>query len=256
VLYSSSSDGRVWSDTVDVFPSMPAVRFGCTSDDNASTTYGNGVTSTPFCLDKIHHSSMPFVSLNNRLYAVSSVCRRCGMGYIYPVPWYDLNTTLLRRVIHPAVLSPGGCGSPTPSRACPANSTRWIPAAFGSMFWATNVVPHGYGNLSSAFGIRTADQVRHAHTHTHTHTHTCLLCVCAVINTHIRAPYQRSHAAFLWNTALTRALSHTLTRSDNPYRSARPRRLYRRHARSSLRSGHMSQRDMRAKARRADCVRE
>jgi hypothetical protein len=184
VLYSSSSDGRVWSDTVDVFPSMPAVRFGCTSDDNASTTYGNGVTSTPFCLDKIHHSSMPFVSLNNRLYAVSSVCRRCGMGYIYPVPWYDLNTTLLRRVIHPAVLSPGGCGSPTPSRACPANSTRWIPAAFGSMFWATNVVPHGYGNLSSAFGIRTADQVRHAHTHTHTHTHTHMSAVCLRCHQH------------------------------------------------------------------------
>ena len=236
VLYSSSSDGRVWSDAVDVFPSMPAVRFGCTNDYNASTTDGKGVTSTPFCLDKIHHSSMPFVSLNDRLYAVSSVCRRCGMGYIYPIPWYDLNTTLLRRVIHPAVLSPGGCGSPTPSRACPANNTRWTPAAFGPMFWATNIVPQGYGNLSSAFGIRTADQVRHAHphtthtpTHTHTHTHTLThshthtythththmspVCICAVNITHNAFVHRVDDRklTYLCNALLTLALSHTLS---------------------------------------------
>lgn len=185
ILFASSTDGRVWSPPYEVFPSMPAFRFGC-------TTASAGVP--PVCFDKIHHNGLPFVSLNGRMYAVSNLRRHDGPAAVYPVPPSDLNTTLLRRVLavsswafcctetfahafnsafalpaahtsalshpfptQPAVLTPGGCGGNTPTSACPANNTRWVPPAFGPMLWATDEVPTGYSNISSAFGIRALD---------------------------------------------------------------------------------------------------
>eukprot|EP00040_Diaphanoeca_grandis_P030797 m.182809 g.182809 ORF g.182809 m.182809 type:complete len:473 (+) comp32134_c0_seq1:140-1558(+) len=144
VLYASSTpDGQTWSDPVDLFPSMPASQFGCNHDG--------------FCWDKIHHHHLPYVTLNGRLYGVSNLRRHEQGAYFYPVPPNDLNATLLRRVLQPARLTPGGCAEGTaPSAACPLNSMRWLRPAFGPMFWATDVIPQGMTNVTNAFGIRTA----------------------------------------------------------------------------------------------------
>lgn len=148
VLYTSSADGRRWSDPVDLWPSMPASQFGCTG--------GKGSPGL-FCWDKIHHHALPFVTLNGRLYAVSDLRRHQTGAFFFPVPADDLNATLLRRVLQPARLTAGGCrvGSPN-SAACPATDMRWMYAAFGPMFWATNVEPKGMANVTDAFGVRTA----------------------------------------------------------------------------------------------------
>ena len=154
VLFASSADGRVWSRPVEVWPSMPASQFGCTGSDR------DGGGSTPlFCWDKIHHHALPFVTLNGRLYAVSNLRRHQEGAYFFPVPAADLNATLLRRVLQPARLTPGGCAvGVAPSGACPADSQRWLYPAFGPMLWATNVVPKGMGNVTAAFGIRPANE--------------------------------------------------------------------------------------------------
>ena len=109
----------------------------------------------PFCWDKIHFHAHPFVTLNGRLYSVANVRRHGGPASIYPIPADDLNTTLLRRVLLPARISPGGCGTGiTPGPACPAADLRWQQPAFGPMWWATDAIPSGYENISSSFGIR------------------------------------------------------------------------------------------------------
>jgi hypothetical protein len=145
-LYSSSANGRTWSQPVSLFPSMPASQF--VSNPGAGP-------------DKIHHHVMPFVTLNGRLYAVSNLRRHQVGAFFYPVPDDDLNATLLRRVLQPAALSPGGCGLPgaAVSAACPADSPRWSRPAFGPMVWATGVVPAGMENVSSSFGLRTAAEM-------------------------------------------------------------------------------------------------
>merc|ERR1712190_534931 len=109
------------------------------------------------CFDKIHHHNQPFVTLNGRLYAVSNVRRHDSPGSYYPTPAEDLNTTLLRRILQPAKLTPGGCDSRDPrigSPACPNTSMRWSRPSFGPIYWATDVVPYGYKNITRAFGIR------------------------------------------------------------------------------------------------------
>lgn len=69
----------------------------------------------------------------------------------------DLNTTLLRRVLHPAKRVPGGCGgNPVPGPACPTGSMRWMQPVFGPIYWATDAVPYGYANVTAALGIRTS----------------------------------------------------------------------------------------------------
>jgi hypothetical protein len=153
VLYASSTDGRTWSEAVAIFPSMPAARFGC--DPAAGTPLPPGPGGL-HCWDKIHHENTPFVTLNGRLYAVSNVRRHGSPASFYPTPSVDINTTMLRRVLQPAMLTPGGCASMVPSAACPADSLRWTQPAFGPLFWATPVVPYGYRNCSSAFGIRAS----------------------------------------------------------------------------------------------------
>eukprot|EP01043_Picozoa_sp_COSAG02_P020488 COSAG02_NODE_1013_length_15207_cov_4.700556_6_plen_475_part_00 len=150
ILYSSSADGRAWSPAVDVFPSMPASMFGCDPGGH--------------CWDKIHHEGSPFVTLNGRLYAVSCVRRHGSPGEFFPIPSDSLNTTLLRRVLQPAHLTPGGCRPGDPRTICPAGrpcacprtSMRWMPPAFGPLWWATPVIPDGYRNVSAAFGIRAS----------------------------------------------------------------------------------------------------
>ena len=144
VLLASAADGRSWSRPVELWPPMPASQFGCTAGGS-------------FCWDKVHHHALPFVTLNGRLYAVSSLHRHQLGAYFYPVPAGDLNTTLLRRVLQPARKTPGGCAvGITPSGACPADSLRWLYPAFGPMLWATDVVPYGMENVTRAFGIRPA----------------------------------------------------------------------------------------------------
>ena len=146
VLLSSSGDGRLWSSPVELWPSMPASQFGCTAGTNGT-----------FCWDKIHHHTMPFVTLNGRLYAVSNLRRHQHGAYFYPVPGDDLNATLLRRVLQPARRTPGGCAAGSaPSAGCPADGMRWLYPAFGPMSWATDVVPKGMENATAAFGIRPA----------------------------------------------------------------------------------------------------
>ena len=151
ILYSSSSDGRHWSPATDVFPSMPASMFGCDPDGH--------------CWDKIHHEGSPFVTLNGRLYAVSCIRRHGSPGEFFPIPEDSLNSTVLRRVVQPARLTPGGCrpGDPraascpaTGPCACPPSSMRWMQAAFGPLWWATAIIPLGYHNVSAAFGIRAS----------------------------------------------------------------------------------------------------
>ena len=80
-------------------------------------------------------------------------------GEFFPTPADSLNRTLLRRVLAPARLTPGGCRPGDPRAAphggaCPIDSMRWMDAAFGPLWWATDLVPAGYKNASSAFGIR------------------------------------------------------------------------------------------------------
>jgi hypothetical protein len=139
LLYSSSVDGRIWSEPVDIFPSMPASEF---------STPGVGPS-------KIHHHAVPFVNLNGRLYAVSCVQRHGGYE-IYPVPKQSLNYTLLRRVIHPAALYPV-CPQPDPPSWC-KGTMRWSRPAFGPMFWATDQVPLGMENVTENFGVRVSSE--------------------------------------------------------------------------------------------------
>ena len=149
ILYSSSTDGKRWSPAFVLFPSLPAWRFGCNR-------------KASFCFDKIHHESSPFVTLNGRLYAVSNVRRHGSPGEFFPIPADSMNTTLIRRVLHPAQLTPGGCRAEDPRSICPINepcacppgSMRWVSPSLGPIWWATEVVPHHYENLSSAVGIR------------------------------------------------------------------------------------------------------
>lgn len=145
----------MWSEAVDLFPSMPASDFGC---DPVAGTPLPPTSPGVHCWDKIHHEGTPFVHLNGRLYAVSSVKRKGSPASFYPTPAVDLNTTLLRRVLRPAVLSPGGCPAPAPP-ACPADAMRWSRAVFGPIYWATAVVPWGFANVTRALGIRTADEL-------------------------------------------------------------------------------------------------
>ena len=152
VLYASSADGKAWSEAVDVFPSMPASRFGCVPA--AGTPLPPGADGKTHCWDKIHHETLPFVHLNGRLYAVSNVRRHGPPGSFFPTPAEDLNTTVLRRVVYPATQTPGGCAGAAPSSACPADSPRWERAVFGPIYWATGAVPWGYANASDALGIR------------------------------------------------------------------------------------------------------
>eukprot|EP00729_Bicosta_minor_P001984 gene1984-11448_t len=161
-MYSSSADGRTWSEPIDIFPSMPASRFGCTTAKSADADADADADewSPPFCYDKIHQHSMPYATLNGRLYAVSTIRRHQEGAFFYPQPADDLNATLLRRVLYPGQQTAGGCAVGTvPSGACPnGNGVRWLRAAFGPMFWATDLIPHGYDNVTQAFGIRTASQ--------------------------------------------------------------------------------------------------
>eukprot|EP01049_Picozoa_sp_SAG25_P009664 SAG25_NODE_980_length_4429_cov_1.828176_5_plen_489_part_00 len=144
ILYASSADGKSWSEAVDIFPSMPAHSFGCDGEH---------------CWDKIHHECTPFVTLYGRLYAVSNLRRHGSPGSFYPTPALDMNTTMLRQVLQPAVQTAGGCAASDPragSSACPTASPRWTRPAFGPMLWATAVIPAGYANVSQAFGLRPA----------------------------------------------------------------------------------------------------
>ena len=168
VLYAASGDGRNWSEHVELFPSMPAQPFAPT-------------------LGKVHLRTLPFVSLNGRLYAAATA-RRSGAVGIYPVvSAEDRANVLLRRVLRPAVRGPVCCPGPTrspspgpgpgPARAAPAggaraatsaatgadgaaNTTcaaaRWTRPAFGPLTWATGAPPPGLENATAALGIRTA----------------------------------------------------------------------------------------------------
>ena len=140
ILYASSTDGQTWSQPVDLFPSMPASQFGTPGQP-------------PW---KIHHRTAPFVTLHGRLYAVSSLGDFGAAFEIYPVPSYDLNSTLLRRVIHPPKLYPA-CPGTDPPDWC-RGTMRWTRPALGPLFWATNEVPRGFENVTISFGIRTAQE--------------------------------------------------------------------------------------------------
>lgn len=133
ILYAASTDGRNWSRAVELFPPMPQHVFGC-----------------PRAL----HHARPFVTLNGRLYAVTNVHNDNGWAVFYPVPSRDLGTTLLRRVVLPARLTPGGCYGNQATSSCPASEPRWTQPVFGQMFWATPVVPPGFENVSLVYGIR------------------------------------------------------------------------------------------------------
>lgn len=108
-MYSSSADGRTWSEPIDIFPSMPASRFGCTTAKSADADADADEWSPPFCYDKIHQHSMPYATLNGRLYAVSTIRRHQEGAFFYPQPADDLNATLLRRVLYPGQQTAGGC---------------------------------------------------------------------------------------------------------------------------------------------------
>eukprot|EP01052_Picozoa_sp_SAG31_P001478 SAG31_NODE_49_length_30599_cov_15.615016_38_plen_336_part_00 len=67
-----------------------------------------------------------------------------------------LQPAVLRQVLYPARLSPGGCSLVAPSPVCPVSAQRWSRPVFGPLTWATAVVPVGFENISAALGIRTA----------------------------------------------------------------------------------------------------
>ena len=89
VLYSSSSDGRHWSDPADIFPAVRAEYYG-TPTFPPPDHFGDQVFS---------YIPKPFVKLNGRIYGVANIRPGGNWANIYPVPAPDLETSAFRAAV-------------------------------------------------------------------------------------------------------------------------------------------------------------